>query len=87
MSFEEEIKCAMIEYGACADNWKIKIIVVDRLNVDSDCANVIVNVWKPRSRKPDYSFILFVDVVKELIFWDRSTHINLKEKQKKVWNL
>ena len=80
MTFEEKLKCAMIEYGAVAENWKIKITDIDKTNETSDYANITVNVWKPRSRKPDYAFTLFVNVVKEIIFWNRSTHVNLKEK-------
>lgn len=78
MSLEEKLKNAMIDYEAIAENWRIKIIAIERVSNNSDYAHVIIETYKPRSRKPDYAFNLYVNMVKELIFWDRSTHENLK---------
>lgn len=77
MKLQEQLKNAMIEYGAIAENWRIKIIAIERIG-NSDYANVVIESYKPRNRKPDYAHTLFIDTVKELIFWDRSTCDKLK---------
>lgn len=79
MNLEEKLRYAMIDYGAIAENWRMKIIAIERVGgVNSDYVNVIVESYKPRSRKPDYIHTLFIDIVRELIFWDRSTCEKLK---------
>ena len=79
MTLEEKIREAMIYYGAIAENWRIKIIAIERVgSKNSDYANVIIKSYKHRSKKPDYVHTLYIDTVRELIFWDRSNCEKLK---------
>ena len=78
MKLENQLKNAMIAYGAINENWRIKIVAIEKVIRNSDFANVTIETYKPRSRKPDYSHTLYVNMIKGIIYWDKSTHENLK---------
>ena len=79
MSLEASLREAMISHGSIAENWRMKIIAIERVGSQgSDYVNVIVETYKPRSKKPDYAVTIFIDTVKELVFWDRSSCERLK---------
>lgn len=77
MGLQDQLKNAMIEYGAVDSKWRIKIIAVDKIG-NSDFAKVSIETYKPRRRKPDFCHILFLNMVKKYICWDKSEHVNLK---------
>jgi hypothetical protein len=75
---EEGIKAAMIDTGRAAENWRVKVTGCDRVGNNSDYVRVYVNVYKPRSRKPDVLWDICINAVKELIYWEHSTYDNAK---------
>lgn len=78
MKLEKQLKDAMIEYGAITEKYRIKIISIEHENKNSDYANVIVEVYKPRSRKPDIMWNLFINMVREILYWDKSSFAEMK---------
>ena len=78
MKLEKQLKGAMVDYGAVNENWRIKIVAIEKIADNSDFANVTVEIYKPRSRQPAYLHTLYINMVKEFVCWDRSTHVNLK---------
>ena len=75
---EEGIKAAMVDTGQAAENWRIKVTGCDRVGNNSDYVRVHVSLYKLRSRKPDILWDLCVNIVKNLIYWNHSTFVNLK---------
>ena len=75
---EEGIKAAMVDTGRAAETWRIKVTGYDRVGKHSDHVRVYVNLYKPRSRKPDVVWDLCINIAKELIYWDHSSFVNLK---------
>ena len=75
---EEGIKAAMIDTGRAAENWRVKVTGSDQVNRNSDYVRVYVDVYKPRSRKPDIVWDICVNIAKNLIYWDHSTFAYLK---------
>ena len=75
---EEGIKAAMIDTGRAAENWRVKVTGYDRVGKNSDYMRVYVKVYKPRSRKPDVLWDICVNIAKNLIYWEYSTHYNVK---------
>lgn len=51
MKLEEQLKNAMIEYGAITEKYRIKIIAIERTSNNSDYANVIADSPACFSRK------------------------------------
>ena len=74
----EGIKAAMIDTGRAAENWRVEVTGCDRVGNNSDYVRVYVNVYKPRSRKPDVLWDICINAVKELIYWEHSTYYNAK---------
>lgn len=72
------IKTAMVDTGRAAENWRVEVTGYDWAGNNSDYVRVYVNVYKPRSRKPDIIWDLCINAVKDLIYWDRSTFTNAK---------
>lgn len=75
---EEGIKAALVETGRAAESWRVKVISCDKVGKNSDFVQVHVNLYKPRSRKPDIGWNLCINVVKNLIYWNHSTFAYLK---------
>ena len=75
---EEGIKAAMVDTGRAAENWRVTVTGNERVGNNSDYVRVYVNVYKPRSRKPDVLWDLCINAVKELIYWEHSTYYNAK---------
>lgn len=79
MDLEATLREAMISCGFIAENWRLKIIAIESIGSEfSDYKNVIIETYKPRSKKPDYAVTLFIDTVRELVFLDKSTCERLK---------
>ena len=74
----EGIKAAMIDTGRAAEKDRIKITGREPIYTGSDKYNVFVELYKPRSRKPDMLWSVCVDCVRELIYWEHSTYYNAK---------
>lgn len=74
----EKIKAAMIDTGRAADKWRVEVTGCDRAGNNSDYVRVYVSVYKPRSRRPDVLWDICIDIVRELIFWERSTFDHVK---------
>ena len=74
----EGIKAAMIETGRAGEKDRIKITGREPICTGSDKYNVFVELYKPRSRKPDMLWTICVDCVRELIYWEHSTYYNAK---------
>lgn len=77
---ESGIKIALIDYGAARENWRVKVTGYDQVGINSDFVRVYVDIYKPRSRKPDVIWDLCVNIVKELVYFDRSQAIRPKAK-------
>ena len=76
MRLKQGIKNALIEYGAIEDNWRICIIDKEIIG-KSDWAKITVNITPPRKRKPCICWEISINIVKNQIHWDKSTHYNL----------
>ena len=74
----EGIKAAMVDTGRAAENWRVTVTGNERVGNNSDYVRVYVNVYKPRSRKPDVLWELCINAVKELIYWEHSTYYDAK---------
>ena len=74
----EGIKAAMVDTGRAGVNWRVKVTGCDQSNRNSDYVRVYVEVYKPRSRKPDIVWDICVNIAKNLIYWDHSTFAYLK---------
>ena len=74
----EGIKTAMVDTGRAAEKWRVEVTGCDRAGNNSDYVRVYVNVYKPRSRKPDVLWDICIDAVRELIYWEHSTYYNAK---------
>ncbi len=74
------IKAAMVDTGRAGEKWRVEVTGCERVGNNSDYVRVYVNAYKPRSRKPDVAWDICVNIAKELIYWDYSTHYNLKLK-------
>lgn len=68
-----KIKAAMDEHGVTAPGWKIKISGIDQTY--SDWATVIVDVVKPRCRKPCATWELAIWMPGMLLRWDKSSFV------------
>ncbi len=77
MNITEAIKRIMCETGRIGYGWRIELIGTEPIGC-GDYTFVNVKVYKPRSRKPDVSWHIFIDTIRSLIYWDRSTFVNLK---------
>lgn len=73
----EKIRTALIENGYINCKWRVKPIAVERIGY-SDFVYYILEVYKPKSKKPDYCYELYIDTVKELIFFNKSKFDKLK---------
>jgi len=73
------IKAAMVETGRAGEKWRVEVIGCDKVGKNSDYVRVYVNLYKPRSRKPDITWNLCINIVKNLIYWNHSTFTNLKQ--------
>ena len=73
--FESNIFSVFVERGIALSNWKIKVVSKEIIN-NSDIAKVLVEVYKPRSRKPCITWDLNVNFVRKQINWDKSTFAN-----------
>ena len=73
----EEIRTVLIENGYINNNWRVKHIATERIGC-TDYINYICDVYKPKSKKPDYCYELYIDTVRELIFFDKSKFDKLK---------
>ena len=73
----EKIRTALIENGYINSTWRTKTIAIERIGY-TDYIYYILEVYKPKSKKPDYCYELYIDTVKELIFFDKSKFDKLK---------
>ena len=74
----EGIKAAMVDTGRAGEKWRVEVIGCDKVGKNSDYMRVYVKVYKPCSRKPDVLWDICVNIAKNLIYWDYSTHYNVK---------
>lgn len=70
--FMENIRLAMIEHGAIGEKYRIKF-VEEQGNKNSDYRTIVVECFYPRCRKPFAVWNLKIDMVRELLFWDKSS--------------
>lgn len=70
--FEQNIFDVFIDRGITLPDWRIKIASKEIIK-NSDYARVLVEVYKPRKRKPCIVWDLCVNFVREQINWDHST--------------
>ena len=73
----EQIKNVLIENGYINNNWRIKTIAIERIGY-TDFVYYILEIYKPKTKKPDYCYELYIDTVRELIFFDKSKFDKLK---------
>ena len=78
LSFDEALKTCMIETGRAGEKDRIKVTGREPIYTGSDKYNVFVELYKPRSRKPDMLWSVCVDCVRELIYWDHSEYYKVK---------
>lgn len=71
LNLENAIKEIFIEREIMLPNWKIQITDKEILG-KSDYAKVTVDVFKPRKKKPEITWILTINMVREQIHWDKS---------------
>lgn len=69
---EEALKNALIEKGSLYHDGKIKIVEIRHYGNNSDYVIVTVELFKKRHKKPYMVWDLYIDSVRELIFFDRS---------------
>lgn len=72
----EAIRNSMIERGAILPNWKVTLVQVENAN-GSDWANVTVNVFRPRCRKPLVVWDIAVYLPRDQIWWDKSSFVRV----------
>lgn len=70
------LKNALVGYGAMNENWRLKITNKQIIS-NSDFANITVEIYKPRCRKPTIVWELLVNIVREFVDFERSTFIRL----------
>ena len=70
---EQGIFNNFVKNGIAGKDWRIKI--VDKTKIGhSDHAKVLVDVFKPRKRKPIFSWELYINFVREQINWEKSIY-------------
>jgi len=74
--FESNIHNVLAEKGIAGLDWRIKIISKEIIG-KSDFAKVLVEVYEPRKRKPCMNWDLCINIVREQIYWDKSTFVYL----------
>jgi len=75
-NIENKIKNALVEYGAMNENWRLKITDKEIIG-NSDYANISVEIYKPRCRKPCIVWTLVTNIVREFVDFERSTFVRL----------
>ena len=73
----EKIRTALIENGYINSIWKIKTIEIEKIGY-TDFVYYSLEVYKPKSKKADYIYKLYIDTVKSLIFFDKSKFYKIK---------
>lgn len=76
---DELIKKCMIETERANEKDRIKVVGKEPSQEGQDIVNVFVNLYRPRSKNPDKMWIVSIDTVRGLIYWDKSKYYNLKE--------
>lgn len=77
MTVEQQMRTALLNYGAIKSNWRITIDSVENIGY-SDWAEVTVSIFKPRCRKALAKWVLLTNPVKGITDFGRSTYIWLK---------
>lgn len=70
-NIEELMKDALVWYGAMLENWRLKIVRVYATGADS--ANVELQIFEPRRRKPTVSWIIPVDTARNNVYVSEGT--------------
>ena len=73
-NLESLIRSAMDQYGVTAQGWRIKIIKVDSDVID--WAKVLVEVYAPRKRKPACAWNVAVNMMRNIVDFNRSEYFN-----------
>lgn len=75
--FEEMAKNALLNGDKIPENYRVEF---DKLFIQSNglFAELIVFVYKPRSRKPDIMWTLFMDIAHEQVDFNKSQFVYLK---------
>lgn len=76
MNCEQQMRNALLNYGAINENWRVKLTHKEILPF-TDYAKVIVEVYKPRCRKPYGICHMYVDTVRGITNFERNTFIRL----------
>lgn len=74
----EKMRNALLNFGAITEKYRIEVTEIEKIPNKSDYVYVHVMVWKPRSRKADIAWKLFVDTAREVTHFDRSEFYRLK---------
>lgn len=74
----EKMKNALLNYGAITEKYRIKVTGIEKIPNKVDYVYVHIMVWKPRSRKADIAWKLFVDTTREIVYFDKSEFNRLK---------
>lgn len=72
MDFKEALFEAMRAYGIVNPGWKINIVSKEQERASSDWGTVIVDVIKPRCRKPCLTWEISIYIPGDIIFWEKS---------------
>ena len=76
MTIDQQMRNALLNYGAIGDSWRIKITDKEVINY-SDWAKVTVELYKPRCRKPYAIWELVTNTVRCVTDFEKSTYIRL----------
>lgn len=69
---ESGIKNVFVKKGIMLENWKLKVTSIDGQS-HSDYRDVTVEVLKPRCKKPCITWILNINMARELINFEKSS--------------
>ena len=72
MKLEEMVRKALIEYGACLESWKTKIVGIDG-KASSDYRVIRTEITKARCRKPFMIWNIKVNIATGMIYWNESS--------------
>ena len=74
--FNKNIHDCFIEKGIAGNGWRTKVVSKEIIG-RSDFAKVLVEVYKPKKRKPCIAWELCINIARKQIYWDKSTFANL----------
>lgn len=72
MNCEQQMRNALLSYGAINEKWRVKLTHKEILPF-TDWAKVIIEVYKPKCRKPYGIWNMYVNFVSGITNFERNT--------------